>query len=66
MKIEDIRELTTAELQQKVFDLKADLMTLRFQQKSGELENGKKITEVRKSIAKCLTVLRERELVGNN
>ena len=58
MKIEDIRELTTAELQQKVFDLKADLMTLRFQQKSGELENGKKITEVRKSIAKCLTVLR--------
>ena len=42
MKIEDIRELTTAELQQKVFDLKADLMTLRFQQKSGELENGKK------------------------
>ena len=66
MKIEDIRELTTAELQQKVFDLKADLMTLRFQQKSGELENGKKITEVRKSIAKCLTVLRERELVGHN
>lgn len=42
MKIEDIRELTTAELQQKVFDLKADLMTLRFQQKSGELENGKR------------------------
>lgn len=66
MKIEDIRELTTAELQQKVFDLKADLMTLRFQQKSGELENGKKITEVRKSIAKCLTVLRERKLAGNN
>ena len=66
MKIEDIRELTTAELQQKVFDLKADLMTLRFQQKSGELENGKKITEVRKSIAKCLTVLRKRELAGNN
>ena len=66
MKIEDIRELTTAELQQKVFDLKADLMTLRFQQKSGELENGKKITEVRKSIAKCLTVLRERVLAGNN
>lgn len=66
MKIEDIRELTTAELQQKVFDLKADLMTLRFQQKSGELENGKKITEVRKYIAKCLTVLRERELAGNN
>ena len=48
MKIEDIRELTTAELQQKVFDLKADLMTLRFQQKSGELENGKKITEVQR------------------
>lgn len=62
MKITDIREMTTPELQDKVYELKGDLLTLRFQQKSGELDNGKKITEVRKSIAKVLTVLKEREL----
>lgn len=62
MKIQDIREMTTSELEDKVYELKGNLMTLRFQHKSGELDNGKKITEIRKSIAKVLTVLREREL----
>lgn len=62
MKIQEVRELTTPELKEHVYNLKAELLTLRFQQKSGELDNGKKITEVRKSIAKMLTVLREREL----
>lgn len=65
MKIQEVRELTTPELKEQVYSLKAELLTLRFQQKSGELENGKKITEVRRSIAKMLTVLRERELAEN-
>ncbi len=62
MKIQEVRELTTPELKEQVYNLKAELLSLRFQQKSGELQNGKKITEVRKSIAKMLTVLREREI----
>lgn len=64
MKIEEVRKLSDQELRDKVFDLKGDLMTLRFQQKSGNLDNGKKITEVRKTIAKCLTVQKERELAN--
>lgn len=62
MKIQDIRAMSDQELNEKVYELKSNLMTLRFQQKSGTLDNGKKITEIRKSIAKVLTVQKERAL----
>lgn len=62
MKLNEIRELQTSELENKVYELKQELLTLRFQQATGQLENGKKITEVRKTIARCYTVLKEREL----
>ncbi len=62
MKIDEIRALTTAELNAKVNELKQELLTLRFQHASGQLENGKKITEARKTIARIYTVLKEREL----
>lgn len=65
MKLAEIRALNNAELQNKVYEMKQELLTLRFQQASGQLENGKKITEVRKTIARCYTVLRERELLNN-
>lgn len=60
MKIEEFRELSDADLTAKVNELRANLMTLRFQQKSGQLDNGKKLTEVRKDIARALTVASER------
>ena len=62
MRIEEVRKLTDQELVEKVYELKSDLMALRFQQKTGNLDNGKKITEVRKTIAKVLTVQKERQL----
>ncbi len=62
MKLAEIRELQTADLQNKVYELKQELLTLRFQQATGQLDNGKKITEVRKTIARIYTVLKEREL----
>lgn len=62
MKLAEIKVLQDAELVQKVYDLKQELLTLRFQQATGQLDNGKKITEVRKTIARCYTVMREREL----
>lgn len=65
MKLDEIRALNNADLQTKVYEMKQELLTLRFQQASGQLENGKKITEVRKTIARCYTVLRERELENN-
>lgn len=60
MTIEDVRKLSDKELAKKVYELKGNLLTLRFQAKAGQLDNGNKITACRKDIAKCLTVENER------
>ncbi|MGX8681003.1 MAG: 50S ribosomal protein L29 [bacterium] len=62
MKVKEIRNLETAELNQKVEEFKKELFSLRFQQATGQLENTARLKEVRKSIAKIKTVIREREL----
>ena len=62
MKVQEIRELETKELLQKVEEFKKELFELRFQQATGQLENTARVKEVRKSIARIKTVIREREL----
>lgn len=62
MKVKALRDLSTAELEKKVDNLKEELFNLRFQMATGQLENPMKIKEIRKDIAKAKTVLREREL----
>ncbi|MFD1363534.1 50S ribosomal protein L29 [Lentibacillus salinarum] len=66
MKANEIRELTTAEIEQKVQSLKEELFNLRFQLATGQLENTARIGDVKKSIARMKTVVRERELSVNN
>ncbi|MGD6818664.1 50S ribosomal protein L29 [Metabacillus sp. 84] len=66
MKANDIRDLTTAEIEQKVKSLKEELFNLRFQLATGQLENTARIREVRKAIARMKTVIREREIASNN
>ncbi|WP_404450871.1 50S ribosomal protein L29 [Virgibacillus necropolis] len=66
MKANEIRELTTAEIEQKVKTLKEELFNLRFQLATGSLENTARIRAVRKSIARLKTVARQRELSVNN
>ncbi|MBP1970870.1 large subunit ribosomal protein L29 [Virgibacillus natechei] len=66
MKANEIRELTTAEIEQKVQTLKEELFNLRFQLATGQLENTARLREVRKSIARMKTVERQRELSVNN
>jgi large subunit ribosomal protein L29 len=62
MKITDVRELNEKELEEKVVELKEELFNLRFQQATGQLDNYMRIKEVRHSIARVKTVLRERAL----
>lgn len=62
MKVADLRTIETPELNKKVEEFKKELFSLRFQQATGQLENTARIREVRKSIAKIKTVIREREL----
>ena len=62
MKITEIRELSAAELNEKLADCKKELFNLRFQLAINQLENPLRIRAVRKDIAKINTVLRELEL----
>ncbi|MGZ9587238.1 50S ribosomal protein L29 [Paenibacillus marinisediminis] len=62
MKANEFRNLTTAELEQKVVGFKEELFNLRFQLATGQLDNPTRIRDVRKAIARAKTVLREREL----
>ncbi|MGI6559304.1 MAG: 50S ribosomal protein L29 [Limnochordia bacterium] len=62
MKAREIRDLTTEELHHRLGELKEELFNLRFQSALGQLENPMRVREVRKSIARIKTVLREREL----
>lgn len=62
MKVNEIRNLSTAELNEKVTGLKEELFNLRFQLATGQLENPMRIREVRKTIARIKTVQREEEL----
>ena len=62
MKINEIKDLTTEELNIKVDELKAELFNLRFQHATNQLDNPRVITEVKRTIARVKTILREREL----
>ena len=62
MKANEIRELTTAEIEQNIKSLKEELFNLRFQLATGQLENTARIKQVKKTIARLKTVTREREL----
>lgn len=62
MKAKELIELTTAEIEKKIAAYKEELFNLRFQSVTGQLENPARLSQVRKNIARCKTVLREREL----
>ena len=62
MKIQDIRDLSTQELEDKIKDLKEELFNLRFQNATNQLDNPMRIDSVKKDIARVKTVLKEKEL----
>ena len=61
MKIEDLRKLTTEELQEKIKESKEELFNLRIQQATGTLEKTVRLREWRKDVARMKTIIRERE-----
>ena len=60
MKIADIKNMTVEELNNKLVELKKELFNLRFQHAVNQLENPHKITEVKRDIARVMTVLNEK------
>ncbi|MHB8171523.1 MAG: 50S ribosomal protein L29 [Thermincolia bacterium] len=62
MKANELKNLSSEELVKKLNDLKDELFKLRFQLATNQLENPMRIREVRRTIARFKTILRQREL----
>ena len=64
MKANDVRKMSSTELETKLIDLKKELFNLRLQHATNQLENPIRIAEVKKDIARVKTIIREQQLAG--
>ncbi len=60
MKAVDMRQMTVEELNAKLKELKSELFNLRFQHAVNQLDNPHKIADVKKDIARVMTILHEK------
>ena len=58
--VKELREMSADELNAKLKELKEELFTHRFQHAINQLDNPQKIVEVKKSIARVMTILSEK------
>ena len=61
MKVKEIRELTTEQIEAKIVEAKDEIFSLRLKQSTGNLEKPSKIHELRKDVARMKTILAERK-----
>lgn len=61
MKAEELRQLSDDELRVRHGEMREQLFRLRFQLAGGQMETIKKIRELRRDIARLLTVQQEKE-----
>ncbi len=66
MKAEEIRDWENSEIDARLGELKEEQFRLRFRNATMELENPRILREIRRDIARLKTILRERELAGND
>lgn len=62
MKIKELREQTNEELLRRTGELKHDMLNMRIQQASGQLENPSRIKLLRREVARIETIISERRL----
>ncbi|MEA1939281.1 MAG: 50S ribosomal protein L29 [Candidatus Caldatribacteriota bacterium] len=62
MKTKELRDLSIEELEKKLVDFKDELFSLRFQMVTGQLGNPMRIKEVKRDIARVMTILKEIKL----
>ena len=65
MKAEDIRDWENTEIEARLGELKEEQFRLRFRSATMELENPRILRDIKRDIARLKTILRERELAGN-
>ncbi len=61
LRAKEIREMDTPTINDEINNLKKELFDLRFQHATGQLENTARLSTVRKTIARMMTILTERE-----
>ncbi len=61
MKVNEIRELSTEDINKKLIETKEELFNLRFQQATGNLEKPSRIKKLRHTVARMKNVLKERK-----
>lgn len=67
MKINELRKLSTEELNEKISEFKRELLDLRLKNATGVLEKPSKINELKKDVARMKTIINERKLeAGGN
>jgi large subunit ribosomal protein L29 len=64
VKAQALREMTTHELEEQLERDRQELFNLRFQAATQQLDNPRRAREVRKNIARLLTLLQQREGPG--
>lgn len=64
LKVSEIKELGHEEIEQKLEETKEELFNLRFQNATGQLDNYKRIRELKRDVARIKTVLREQEIAN--
>ena len=62
MNAQQIREHDSAQLQTKLGEFRTELMNLRFQHATAQLENTQRMPLVKKSIARILTILKAKDM----
>ena len=64
LKVSEIKELGREEIQTKLDETKEELFNLRFQNATGQLDNYKRIRELKRDVARIKTILREHEIAS--
>lgn len=60
MKIKELREMTVEELSTRCRELHQEMLNLRVQQGSGQLENPARLSILRREVARIETIISER------
>jgi large subunit ribosomal protein L29 len=64
LKVSEIKELGHEEIVSKLEETKEELFNLRFQNATGQLDNYKRIRELKRDVARIKTILREQEIAS--
>jgi large subunit ribosomal protein L29 len=64
IKTSELTDLSVDELRERLAETKEELFNLRFQNATGQLDNYKRLGQLRKEVARIKTILREQELAA--